>query len=318
MFKIQEDSLGKLTQMELTNVLTGEYVTIIHDYGTCINELVLKANGKNTSLLLSSNDAKTILNHDWFKGAKLSPFPNRVKGGKFSFNGTEYQLPTNDSKGKNALHGFIFNKAFELDAHNETPYECSVEFSYAYNGKSKGFPFPFKIRLAYIFSGDGLECETTVTNMGTEAMPMGDGFHPYFKTGTKVDRLQLCLPKAQEVELGPDLIPTGKLKPFNDFEDSLVAIGSREFDTCLALDVSQADDVAHIELYDPDRDLFINLWQETGAQKYNYLQLYIPADRQSIAIEPMTCAPDALNNGMGLITLEPGEKFSAKYGITLK
>lgn len=314
MFKIQEDSLGRLTQLELHNVLTGEYATIIHDHGTTINELVLNVNGKNISVLQSSNDSKTITNKEWFKGAKLSPFPNRIAGGKYSFNGESYKLRTNDSKGNNALHGFVFNKPFELVGHSEGQFECSAEFSYAHNGKDAGFPFPFKINIEYVFSQDGLECETNIVNTGTTPMPLGDGWHPYFKTGTKADRLQLCLPKAKLVELDDNLIPTGKLLEFKDFEDCLVAIGNREFDTCLALETN-GHDTTYFELYDPDRDISLSIWQESGPGKYNYVQLYIPQDRQSIAIEPMTCAPDAFNNNMGLITLQPGEKFNGKYGV---
>lgn len=318
MFKINEESFGSLTQLELSNMLTGEYATIIHDYGTCTNELVLQTNGKNRSLLKGTKNAQDIVGKNWFKSAKLAPFPNRISNGKYSFNGKEYQLPLTDAKHGNAMHGFVFDKVFELLSHDESQTECAVELQYTYNGKLEGFPFPFKMNLTYILSDDGFECETLVMNTGTEAMPFGDGWHPYFQTNTKVDRLQLCLPAAELIEVDDKLIPTGNLLPFKDFEDCLVTIGDRQFDTGLKLTLNGRDDQANIELYDPENDILINLWQEVGDKKYNYLQLYIPPDRQSIAIEPMTCATDAFNNGMGLITLAPGERFQAKYGITLK
>lgn len=318
MFKINEDSFGSLTQLELSNMLTGEYATILHDYGTCVNELVLNVNGKNRSLMKGTKDPKEISGKQWFKSAKMAPFPNRIRDGKYSFNGQDYQLPLNDTKLGNAIHGFVFDKVFELLSHDESQTECSVELQYSYNGKMEGFPFPFKMNLTYILSDDGLECETLVVNTGQQPMPFGDGWHPYFQTNNKVDRLQLCLPSAELIELDDKKIPTGKLLPFTDFEDCLVTIGDRNFDTGLKLKLNGRDDIVNIELYDPDNDILIDVWQEVGTNKYNYLQLYIPPDRQSIAIEPMSCAADAFNNGMGLITLAPGERFQARYGITVK
>jgi len=57
--------------------------------------------------------------------------------------------------------------------------------------------------------------------------------------------------------------------------------------------------------------------QETGKYKYNFLQVYTPPHRKSIAIEPMTCAPNAFNNEQGLIILAPFESFSASWGISM-
>lgn len=317
MFKIQEDSFGNLTQMELNNVLSGEYVTIIHDYGTNINELVLQANKKNIPLLRGTNDSREMAKKQWFKGAKLAPFPNRVKDGKYKFNGKDYQMPRNGDAKKNSIHGFLFNKPFDLISHSESSTECNVEFEFTHNGKHEGYPFPFRMNIVYALSEDGFECVTTVKNMGKEAMPFGDGWHPYFKTGTLVDRLQLILPDCEELEVDGGLIPTGKKKPYTRFSD-LETIGKTEFDTPFAIKVRERDDTAYIQLYDPDRNFQITLWQEVGKNKYNYFQIYIPQDRQSIAIEPMTCAPDAFNNGIGLIVLEPGESFTGTYGVTLK
>ena len=64
-----------------------------------------------------------------------------------------------------------------------------------------------------------------------------------------------------------------------------------------------------------DMDFGFTIWQETGKYKYNFLQVYTPPHRKSIAIEPMTCAPDAFNNKDGLIVLGPFESFYAVCGI---
>ena len=58
-------------------------------------------------------------------------------------------------------------------------------------------------------------------------------------------------------------------------------------------------------------------------EKYSFIQIY-SADRvldpnrrrMSIALEPMTCAPNAFNSDIGLITLSPGEEFIGRWGIS--
>ena len=55
-------------------------------------------------------------------------------------------------------------------------------------------------------------------------------------------------------------------------------------------------------------------------ESYRYLQLFtgdpLPdVDRRSLAVEPMTCAPNAFRSGDGLLVLEPGESATATWGI---
>jgi len=77
------------------------------------------------------------------------------------------------------------------------------------------------------------------------------------------------------------------------------------------------DKTAITKLYSEQKDLTINLWQDSRYSKYKYLQIYIPPSRKSIAIEPMTCKADAFNSGDGLIVLSPNEKFKGEYGVFL-
>ena len=110
------------------------------------------------------------------------------------------------------------------------------------------------------------------------------------------------------------MIPTGVKTPSGG-KSGLVSIGNREFDN--GYELSEEDMVAVTLLFCPERDALVALWQETGDRKYNFLQVYIPPDRCSIAIEPMTCSTNAFNNKEGLIILKPGEKFEAAYGVRL-
>ena len=90
-------------------------------------------------------------------------------------------------------------------------------------------------------------------------------------------------------------------------------INNRQFDTCFALD--EQEEKATTEIFDPVQDLSINIWQETGKMKYNFLQVFIPESRDSIAIEPMTCTADAFNNNIGLVVLAPNQSLIVSCGV---
>src|SRR5690606_19837389 len=57
----------------------------------------------------------------------------------------------------------------------------------------------------------------------------------------------------------------------------------------------------------------IELWQQR--QDYPWLHLFIPPDRSSIAIEPVSSGINAFNSGEGLRWLEPGEQVAMLCGI---
>ena len=88
------------------------------------------------------------------------------------------------------------------------------------------------------------------------------------------------------------------------------------FDTCFEIKPGK-DGIQTTELHDEEAGLTIQLWQETGENKYNYIQVFIPPDRSSIALEPATCNINAFNNLEGLITLKPEETYEAAYGVRL-
>jgi aldose 1-epimerase len=125
----------------------------------------------------------------------------------------------------------------------------------------------------------------------------------------------LKIPAKHKIEVDPRMIPTGVKLPADSF-NQLTKIGDSELDTGFIIEAQK--DVATTEIYDPDYDLHIKVWQEIGKWKYNYLQIYIPPSRESIAIEPMTCSIDAFNNKEGLIVLAPEQSVKATCGVKLE
>ncbi|MDP8298533.1 MAG: hypothetical protein P9L88_01315 [Candidatus Tantalella remota] len=317
MFSVKEDIFDGLESVRITNPDTGEYVSIIPHFGANVDELVLQKNGTLYSVLEGNNTLEEFIDRNVFKGAHLLPFPNRLKGGKYIFGEETYFMDINYPEEHNACHGFIYKMEFIAEDPEEYDDHARVNFFFLYDGSLPGYPFPFKVFLDYtLHATEGFMCRTRVENLGDKEMPLGDGWHPFLTLHRKIDGLLLRLDAEHRVKVDDRHVPMGFTEPYVLFNEQR-SIGSLDLDTCLK--IRPGDDNRHItELYDPGQDLKLVLWQDTGENKYNYLQIYTPPDRMSVAIEPMTCSINAFNNHDGLIVLEKAQGFDAKYGIKLK
>lgn len=315
MIKLQQFCKNNLDQIRLYNDKNGEQITILPEFGANVKELVLTKGSTKYSLLDGNNSREEMTGHAIYKGAKLIPFPNRVANGHYQFNGKAYQLECNDKVLNNALHGFIYDKPFTIENVDESENITSVTLTYNYSGNIIGYPFLMDMRITYTLShNDGFICSTKITNTGKDTMPIGDGWHPYFTFNKPVDMLLIKLPAHQKINVNKQMIPTGGRVDFLSFS-KLKPIGSSNLDTCFS--VKNGLERYTTELHDPESGTTIRLWQETGLGKYNYLMAYIPPNRKSIAIEPMTCNMNAFNNKEGLIVLEKDQHFEAELGVQL-
>ena len=313
MFRIVTDYLGAFVRFKLVNAMSREAVSVIPGFGGNVNKIALCQKSKSYSILDGARICSELIKNRFFKGAKLLPFPNRINNGQYLFNGKSYQLPV--KFGRHALHGFMYDKTLRVAKEISNDDQASLELEYVYDATIKGYPFKFQAILTYCLMRDnGFQYKTKITNLGPYPMPVGDGWHPYFRTEGKVDRMYVKIPAESRIEADADMIPTGKFI-HESYADSF-QIGNRELSAGFVMKKTSGRIVT--ELYDPEVNVKICIWQETGKQKYNYLQVFIPPSRNSIAIEPMTCAADAFNNKMGLIVLEPQQSFEASCGVYLE
>ncbi len=316
MFEILKENLFGIEQLKIINVKTQEYITIIPNCGGLVNELVLGKSGKNYSIIDGYTSAEDLAEYKMHKSSKLIPFPNRIKDGKYVFAGKNYQLPINHPAENHAIHGFIYDKKFKVIDAEITENEASINLECIYNGDIEGYPFKFLIEMIYTFTADdGFNCQTLVQNIDDTSMPFGDGWHPYFKFNKKINKILLKIPSNKKTEVYDRMIPTGKIIQFDQFSE-LTKIQNIELDT--GFRIENQDAIVETEILDQKSNEKIIVFQETGNKKYNFLQVYIPPSRESIAVEPMTCNIDAFNNKDGLIILEPGEVFEANYGVRLE
>jgi aldose 1-epimerase len=60
------------------------------------------------------------------------------------------------------------------------------------------------------------------------------------------------------------------------------------------------------------RDRSVKLWMD---EHYTHVMIYRPDDGRGLAVEPMTCAPNMLKTGDGLVVLKGGARFEATWGL---
>ena len=251
------------------------------------------------------------------RGEVLLPWPNRIEDGQYEFAGTLYQTPLTEPARHNAIHGLTRWMNWTAAERAEDRVRMSLVLH-----PQDGYPFTLRFEIDYRLSAAGLTVRTTATNVGRQAAPFGAGHHPYFTVGTLIDQALLKLPALMRLEANDRLIPTGRLLSNRGTAFDFLAlrlIGSLKMDTAFANLVPDTDGLIRVHLEGPGGDPRVTLWMEPV---YRFLMVFtadgIPdaaRRRRSVAIEPMTCAPNAFRSGDGLIVLQPGESWSGSWGI---
>jgi aldose 1-epimerase len=287
-----------LKKFEIVKLGNGPFsCEILANYGAALNSYRFQ----NIEFVDGYLNPEETVNQQ-YKGVVLAPFPNRIAAAKYTFNNQSYILDINRAKEGLALHGFLYNHIFKVVELQQN--RCTLLFRYT--ELKNGFPFPFKLKVSYNLDAEGrLKVSFQIENIGTEAFPFGLGWHPYFNFKESIDDLKLDFPASQRLILDDKKIPTGQLHAFTKESDSLNLV-DHEFDDCFKLLDSG---MQVFKLCGSKYELEISAEQSN----FPYFQVYTPKNRKSIAIEPMTCAPDAFNNGLGLQILKAGEVFEATY-----
>jgi aldose 1-epimerase len=251
------------------------------------------------------------------RGQILSPWPNRIQDGRYEFDGRTHQLPIDQVDEHNAIHGLVRWAAWEVA--EQEPHRVVVEHLLH---PRPGYPFSLALSIEYELSVEGLLVRNTATNLGSEACPYGTGAHPYLTAGTdRVDGTVLHAPGRTVLRSNERGIPTAGVPVDGtdcDFRQAR-PIGATKLDNCFTDLERDGDGRARVELRDPDSARTVTVWME---EAYPYVMLFtgdpLPdVARRSIAVEPMTCPPNAFRTGRDLIRLEPGQSVASSWGIAL-
>lgn len=309
-----------LTEYFLEDSQTGEFVTIIPQFGAVVRRLVLRRGNNLYALLRSPDSPSALLADESYASALLFPFPSRVRHGVYSFEGESYALRMNETSRDNALHGFVNGQPFTVISQEATPQYARLILSYDYAGDTVGYPFPFNLIITYELSRSELRLHYSAMNTGQTPCPVAFGWHPYFSlTDESIDDMTLSFPARTPIALDEYLIPNGH-HPRRPAET--LPLRDVQMDTPFALDqppVANPGQSPSVEtvLTSLTSGARLVVGQETGPDKLNYLVCYTPGRRDSIAIEPQTANVDAFNTGEGLTRLDPGDALSGKIWVRL-
>jgi aldose 1-epimerase len=249
------------------------------------------------------------------RGQVLIPWPNRLQDGSYEFNGRRHQLPLNEPERRNAIHGLVRWSTWTV-AEQEPHRAVMKHVLYP----QPGYPFTLEINVEYALSESGLRVRTTATNLGPDPCPYGSGAHPYLTLGTPIDDLTLHVPAGSVLRSDERGLPVGSESVEGteyDFQQPR-RIGSTKLDHAFTDLKRDQDGLARVELRDPDRRMQVSLWVD---QSYPYLMIFsgdsLPNfNRRGLAVEPMTCPPNAFRSGEALVRLEPGASLTSTWGIT--
>ena len=307
MFSITSSSRQKFDIVTLTDESSKTKVDIIPLCGALLHAFTVLHNDVEMNLVCGHANRQEFdesFEAKGFKGAKLSPFVCRLKNGSYEFGKKKYRIDK-FYLGENAIHGLLYNKPFTIRSQQSNAEKASLELLHQYRGQDAGYPFYYDCKVTYsLTAGNTLSIRTEIINRDAGLIPVADGWHPYFSFGKKIDECQLEFQSKEILEFDAALIPTGKLLPYQEF-GSIKTIGDQFFDNCFTLNFAECQPL--LVFRDPATQLQLEISPD---KSYPYLQIYTPPERQSIAFENLSAAPDAFNNGMGLMTLEKDQSAS--------
>lgn len=236
----------------------------------------------------------------------LVPWANRIRNGRFLFEGRTIQLPPHPTLGRHAIHGLGWATAWDIAARSQE----HIRLRMAYDG-SGAWPFAFSAMQTYTLDDQGLRIDMDITNLGSERMPADMGHHPYLPhdkggAGTRV-RTQVTGMWESDAELLPTRVainhPTVQalqhgmlLRDFN-LDNNFTGFGRQA------------------EVHWPNGD---RLHMESTAPM-DYFVLYCPQDQAIFCMEPVSNCTDWFNlrhsapataaRDTGGNVLEPGQSL---------
>jgi aldose 1-epimerase len=247
----------------------------------------------------------------------LLPWPNRLRGGRWSWRGRDLQLDVVSEQSPNAVHGLVTPQPWTVLA--QTAGEVTVGTVVE---PRSGYPFRLAAAIDYELTPQRLAVTVRVRNAGDDDAPFGVGMHPYLAVGGgavgdlpegALADAELAVPARTALATDGGL-PTGERLPF---DGAVGRIGDRALDVPVTDLVRDDDGWARLRLSGPAGSLEVAV---DGS--WPWLQVYsadtLPAGqrRRSLAVEPMTCPPNALADGVDLVVLAPGESWAGTWTLS--
>ena len=282
----------------------GGYAADVATIGATLR--ALRHDGRDLVVPFAEDEVRPL-----YRGVTLVPWPNRVVDGRYAFDGAEQQLALTEPDRGHALHGLACWNDYRVVSRADDAVVLETEVV-----AQAGYPHRLRIEVAYRLGDDGLTQTITATNTGPTRAPYGASGHPYLVGGPgRVDDWSLELDAAQVLEVDPErLVPQG-----------LTAVAGTDFDFSsprvlgdLFVDHAFTGLTAHrARVLAGDGSGTEMRWDAVApwVQVHTGDRPEPENDRAGLAVEPMTCPPDAFNSGTDLVVLEPGESHTVAWTI---
>lgn len=294
-------------QESITLNVANNSVTIIKSLGGMV--YTLKLNGKD---ILFSDSESQLTENELFRGRFLFPFNDRIPDGKYKYNNQEYQFPINCDD-KDSIHGLIYNRNMSEVYKNDSKDEVSIALETIINNSEfTGYPFSIGLKVLYTLTENDFTILFEVFNPGDKEAPFALGWHPYFTFGKNINASNLTFGSDRYYDVNKDLYYEGNNYSVKgsdlDFTNGQ-PLGDRDLDIAISL-----SNKGEFKLDDGDDCICVEFTKEL----FPAIQLFIPEDRLSIAIEPISAPSDTFNYPeTGLKIISPGQRIIGTVNVRL-
>lgn len=244
-------------------------------------------------------------------GYPLVPFSNRIANGWFEFENKTYQLIKNFGDHPHTIHGIGWQKPWQIE--EKKPHSIKIYYLHSTGGRgSQEWPYAFKVQQEFSIRDNLFEISMILTNTGTEKMPAGLGWHPFFPRHQGVE----IMLSAQNVYLNDETMLPQKLVPIKDewnFSHQK-ELGFLDLDNCF----SDWDGKARM-VWKKDH---LSLDMLASKKLRNLILMTPPEPSSFFALEPVSHANNAIRfhaeAQAPMHILEPGESLNVWVRYSLK
>lgn len=244
-----------------------------------------------------------------YLGKTLMPWPNRIAGSAYVWEGARYEVDCNEAATGAALHGLMSWVDWTIVHADKDSTTLGAFIAPRY-----GYPWALEAWATYALDAErGLTVALHAKNIGGGPAPYGVSSHPYLTLDrARNDAYEITVPAERVVETDENLAPVAircVADLERDFRDGRV-LGAQAVDHAFT---GLPEGGWAVSLKNPETGMSVSL-----AADAPWVQLYTADSlgRAGVAVEPMTCPPNAFNSHEDVVVLAPGESHTLTYTIT--